>query len=160
MQMPKPTSVHKKLTTALVGTWTGDEVMHPTPWDQKGGKAKGVYKVRAGVGGFGVIQDYAQKRGGKESYVGHGVIGYDVQANCLLWHWSDSMGGVPGQVTKGTWQGDTMVFQTGCEHGHSRYTYRFVKKNVLDFAIEMSQDGQQWAPFMNGRYTRKVAKKK
>lgn len=159
MQMPKPTKLHKKLITALVGTWTGDETMHPTPWDQKGGKAKGIYKVKAALGGFGVVQEYAQKRGGKPSYEGHGVLGYDAQANCYLWHWSDSMGGVPNQVIKGTWEGDTMTFQAACEHGHSRYTYKFVKKNVLDFAIEMSQDGQQWAPFMNGRYLRKVAKK-
>ena len=157
MQMPKPTRFHKKLLD-LVGTWTGDEVMHPMPWDPQGGKAKGSYKVRAALDGFGVIQDYVQKRGGKQSYVGHGVLGYDAQANCYLWHWSDSMGGVPNQVSKGTWTGKTLVFVASCEQGHSRYTYVFKKKDVLEFSIEMSQDGQDWAPFMNGTYTRKSAK--
>jgi hypothetical protein len=157
MQMPKPSKFHKKLE-ALIGDWSGDETMHPMPWDPQGGPAKGRYKVRAAAGGFGVVQDYEQKRGGKVSYVGHGVLGYDAKENSYLWHWSDSMGGVPGQVTRGTWDGNRLVFQASCEQGHSRYTYVFKKKDVIDFAIEQSMDGQQWAPFMNGRYTRKPAK--
>lgn len=157
MQMPKPSKFHKKLTT-LIGDWTGEETMHPMPWDPAGGKAKGRYKVRAAVGGFGVVQEYEQKRGGKVSYVGHGVLGYDEKEGCYLWHWSDSMGGVPGQVTRGTWNGNTMVFQASCEQGHSRYTYVFRKSTVLDFSIEQSMDGQTWMPFMNGRYVKKAAK--
>jgi hypothetical protein len=157
MQMPKPTKFHKKLA-ALVGDWTGDETMHPVPWDPTGGPAKGRYRVRAALDGFGVVQEYEQKRGGKVSYVGHGVLGYDTKENCYLWHWSDSMGGVPNQVTRGQWDGKTLVFTASCEQGHSRYTYVFKKPDVLDFAIEMSMDGQQWMPFMNGRYTRKAAK--
>lgn len=158
MQMPRPTPFHKRLAS-FVGTWAGDETMHPTPWDPKGGKAKGVYKVRSAIDGFGIVQDYAQKRRGKLSYTGHGVVGYDAQEQCYLWHWSDSMGGVPDQVSKGTWDGDTMVFQSSGPQGHSRYTYKFVKKNLLDFSIEMSEDGKQWTTFMNGRYVRKPAKK-
>ncbi len=34
----------------------------------------------------------------------------------------------------------------------------FKKSSVIDFSIEHSQDGQQWAPFMNGRYTKKAKK--
>ena len=159
MEMPKPTKSHKKLES-LVGDWTGDETMHPTPWDPKGGAAKGRYKVRAAFNGFGVVQEYEQKRGGKVSYEGHGVLGYDAKENCYLWHWSDSMGGVPNQVAKGTWTDKTLVFQHAGEHGHARYTYVFKKPGLIDFSIEHSMDGQQWAPFMNGRYARKAAAKK
>lgn len=156
MQLPKPGRFHKKLE-ALVGDWTGDETMHPCPWDE-GGPAKGRYRVRAGLDGFGVIQDYEQKRGGKVSYRGHGVIGYDSQEKCYLWHWSDSMGGVPGTVSKGQWKGNKLVFQHACEMGHSRYTYTFRKDGTVDFSIENGPDGEQWALFMNGRYTRKAGK--
>jgi hypothetical protein len=158
MQMPKPSAFHKKLS-ALVGDWTSEETMHPMPWDPAGGPAKGRYKVRATLDGFGIVQDYEQKRGGKTSYVGHGVMGYDSKENCYLWHWSDSMGGVPNQVTRGSWNGNTLTFQASCDHGHSRYTYVFKKPGVVDFAIETSQDGQQWTPFMNSRSTRKPVKK-
>jgi hypothetical protein len=155
MQMPKPSKFHKKLAS-MIGTWSGDETMHPSPWEPAGGKAKGTYKVREALDGFGIVQDYAQKRGGKVSYVGHGVLGYDEKEGRYLWHWSDSMGGVPNQVTRGTWDGNTIVFENACEHGHSRYTYVLRKKDLLDFSIEMSQDGQQWTLFMSGRYTRKA----
>lgn len=158
MDMPAPSKFHKKLE-ALIGDWSGDETMHPMPWDPTGGPAKGSYKVRAAAGGFGVVQDYVQKRGGQVSYTGHGVLGYDAKENCYLWHWSDSMGGVPNQVTRGQWTGNKLVFQACCEQGHSRYTYVFKKDGSIDFAIECSQDGQQWAPFMNGRYVKKAAKK-
>jgi anthranilate synthase component 1 len=47
-------------------------------WDPAGGTSKGRYKTRAIAGGFGVVQDYEQRRGGKVTFSGHGVFGYDV----------------------------------------------------------------------------------
>jgi len=158
MQMPKPGKFHEKLN-ALAGDWTGDETIHPTPWDPAGGTAKGTTKSRMDLDGFALIQDYVQKRGGKVSYRGHGVIGYDAQEKCYLWHWSDSMGGVPGQVTRGEWKGNKLSFQHASPQGHSRYVYTFNRDGTLGFTIENSQDGTQWAPFLTARYTnkRKVA---
>lgn len=156
MQMAKPGKFHRKLD-AMLGDWSGDEVMHPTPWDPEGGKAKGRYKVKPIADGHGIVQEYVQKRGGKQSYSGHGVIGYDAQQKRYLWHWSDSMGGVPSTVTTGEWKGNKLVFQHGHEQGHSRYTYVFHRDGSIGFSIEFSQDGAQWAPFMAGRYTKKGA---
>ena len=158
MQMPAPSKFHKKLEV-LIGDWTSEETMFPMPWDPEGGKAKGRYKVRSAPGGFGIVQEYEQKRGGKVSYTGHGVMGYDEQEKCYLWHWSDSMGGVPNTVTRGTWTDNKLVFQHSGQHGHSRYTYTFRRAGSVDFSIDCSQDGQQWQPFMTGRYARKAAKK-
>jgi hypothetical protein len=39
--------------------------------------------------------------------------------------------------------------------GHSRYTYDLQGEGRYKFTIENSQDGQQWAPFMEAHYTRK-----
>ena len=155
MQMPKPNKFHQKLS-ALVGTWTGEETIHPTPWDPAGGKAKGDMKVRADFDGFGIVQDYVQKRGGKVSYRGHGVMGYDAQAKDYVWHWSDSMGGVPGSVTRGAWRGNKLAFQHGGPEGHARYVYTFHKDGTLGFSIDNSADGEAWQTFIEARYAKKA----
>jgi hypothetical protein len=36
MDMPKPGPEHKRLEV-FAGTWIGRELMHPSPWDPKGG---------------------------------------------------------------------------------------------------------------------------
>lgn len=159
MKMPEPTEFHRKLE-ALIGDWAGDETMHPTPWDPDGGPAKGRYEVRGDLGGLGVVQDYVQERGGEVSYVGRGALGYDAAKGCYLWHWSDSMGGVPAEATRGDWSGDRLVFVHAGDMGHQRYTYTFHDDGSLGFSIESSQDGAQWMPFMTGRYERVDRKKK
>lgn len=154
MQMPKPTKAHAKLE-AFVGDWSGEEKMHPSPWDPEARVAKGTMKVRGDLDGFGIVQHYTQKSGGKVSYRGIGVMGYDATEKRYVWHWSDSMGGVPGEVTRGDWKGNKVTFQHGGPMGHVRYTYTFHKDGTLGFRIDNSADGSEWAPFMEGRYTRK-----
>ena len=154
MQMPKPGKFHDKLR-ALAGEWSGDETIHPTPWDPAGGTAKGTTKSRMDLDGFALVQEYTQKRGGKVSYRGHGVIGWCGEEKRYLWHWSDTMGGVPGQVTRGDWKGNKLTFQHASPHGHSRYTYTFNRDGSLGFAIENSADGVQWAPFITAKYVNK-----
>lgn len=159
MQMPRPTKFHKKLA-ALAGDWTGDEVFPPSHWEPKGGKAKGRYKTRAIAGGFAFVQDYEQLRGGKVTFTGHGVFGYDVQQNCYLWHWTDSMGGMPCTATKGQWTKNQIVWENEGPMGRSRYTHTFLRGGKLGFKIEASQDGVAWTVMMEGLYTKKAAKKK
>lgn len=155
--MPKPSKFHKKLT-ALIGDWSGDEIMHPTPWAPEGGKCKGRYKARAIAGGFGVAQEYEQKMGGKVMFTGHGVLGYDPDEKCYLWHWSDSMGGVSAMVTKGQWQGNKIVWASQSPMGHARYTHTFLRGGKLLFSIETSHDGETWSPMLDGSYTNKASK--
>jgi hypothetical protein len=106
------------------------------------------------------VQDYVQKRGGKVSYRGHGVMGYDANEKCYVWHWSDSMGGVPREASRGEWKGNKLSFQHQGEQGHARYTYTFRKDGAVDFSIDMSQDGNEWSPFITGRYAKKESAKK
>jgi hypothetical protein len=157
MQMPKPTKFHKKLE-ALVGDWSGDEVMHPMPHAPEGGKAKGKTKVRWMLDGLAIVQEYEQRSGGKVTFRGHGVIGYDTNENCYVWHWSDTMGGVPCTATKGQWDGKVLRFQHQGPMGHARYSYTFGRGGRYAFAIDVSQDGQQWAPMMSADYARKPTK--
>jgi hypothetical protein len=96
-----------------------------------------------------------QKRGGKVTYRGRGIIGFDPQEERYLWHWSDTMGGVPGQVTRGEWKGNKLMFQHAGPMGHARYAYTFNRDGSLGFTIENSNDGEQWAPFITAKYVNK-----
>src|SRR4030095_8583695 len=51
MGMPTVQEQHKKLQT-LAGTWTGEEKMHPSPWDPEGGMALGKVNNRIDLDGF------------------------------------------------------------------------------------------------------------
>jgi hypothetical protein len=64
MDMPRPTEEHRRLT-AFAGSWTGDERLHPSPWDAKGGPATTKVDARMGLDGFALIQDAQQEREGR-----------------------------------------------------------------------------------------------
>lgn len=157
MDMQRPNEFHKKLE-AFVGEWTGAEIMHPSPWDPQGGKSTGTYHCRVVCDGFAVVQEYEQKRDGVVCFRGHGVFGYDAQQNCYLWHWTDSMGGMPCSVTKGQWVGDTIVWENESPMGKARYTHTFLADGRCYFKIEASQDGAMWALMMEGTYAKVAAK--
>lgn len=57
MDMPKPSSGHLRLER-MAGSWEGEEKMHPSPWDPKGGVAAGRMKNRPALSGFALIGDY------------------------------------------------------------------------------------------------------
>lgn len=156
MDMPRPNEFHQKLA-AFAGDWIGDETMHPSPWDPQGGKTTGTYHCRVVCDGFAVVQEYEQKRDGVVCFRGHGVFGYDVQQNCYLWHWTDSMGGMPCSATKGQWVGDTIVWENESPMGKSRYTHTFLADGRCNFKIEVSQDGATWALLMEGTYAKVTA---
>lgn len=157
-EMPQPPEEMKRLHV-LAGSWSGKEMMHPSPWDQ-GGPTKAKIEARVECDGSCVVQDYAQTREGKVTYRGHGVFGYDARERRYLMHWTDSMGGVPAQAVPGRWEGDMLTFAHHGPMGHFRYIYRFAGADKFDMLIENSQDGMQWAPFIEASYKRKAAKKK
>jgi hypothetical protein len=61
MEMPKPTPGHLRLKK-LEGHWEGEETMHPSQWDPKGGTATGRTQGRLALNGFALISDYDQER--------------------------------------------------------------------------------------------------
>ena len=154
MEMPQPLEEHRRLEK-LAGTWIGEEKIHPSPWDPKGGTATGKVESRMDLGGFFLISDYVETRDGQVSYRGHGVYGYDRKEKCYTMSWFDSMGDGPAAPTKGHWEGNRLIFAHQTPVGHSRYTWELVGETRQRFTIENSQDGKSWAPFMEAQYTRK-----
>lgn len=153
MEMPKVTEHHRKLQ-ALAGEWDGDEKMHPSPWDPKGGKSTSRTTARLELGGFFLISDYVQKRGPQETFRGHGVFGWDHRQQRYTMHWFDVMGGDPGPPALGTWEGNRLVFQNQHHMGHSRYIYTVEHDGLYRFLLESSQDGKKWMSFIEGTYKR------
>src|SRR5689334_5264477 len=70
--MPKPGPEMNELKP-LIGTWTTDETMDPSPMMPTGGTATGTNTVRSGPGGLSVVMDQRSKSA-MGPYSGHGVI--------------------------------------------------------------------------------------
>ena len=154
MDMPRPGEQHKRLAI-LAGNWEGEETLHPSPWDPKGGVGIGVYVNKMDLEGFVLVCDYVQTQNGVASYRGHGVIGWDAGQAHYLMHWSDSMSGVGLQLATGEWRDNILRFQDQSEMGHTRYTYTVLSDDAFTFSLDHSRDGQEWACFMEGGYAKK-----
>lgn len=152
MDMPQPTEHHRKLEK-LAGTWRGEEKLHPSPWDPQGGMAEGRVVNRIALDGFILVQDWEQARGGMITFRGFGVLTYDVGERCYVMHWWDSMGMAPN-VFRGNFEGDVLSLACETPMGRNRAVWDFDKPGSYTFRLEMSQDGQQWATFMEGGYVR------
>jgi hypothetical protein len=153
MHMPQLTEQHNKLK-AFVGEWTGQDIIHPAPWNPQGATAKSRVSSKLMLDGFFLVSEYTQERDGKVTYRGHGVYGYDAMQKKYTLHWFDSMGIDPGPPALGDWNGDTVVFTHQHVMGHGRMTYDFSKKDALSFKLEKSQDGKNWTLFIEATYKR------
>jgi Protein of unknown function (DUF1579) len=151
MEMPRLTDAHRKLER-LAGTWVGQEHLHPSPWDPKGGPAVGRIVNRIGLDGFVVIQDYVQERDGKVNYRAHGVFGWDPARPCYVLTWFD-FGGHPSEFT-GTFEEGILLLTCKRPQGFSRGTWDFSKDGEYRFRVEVSPDGLRWHPFVEGTYQR------
>ncbi|HEY2412562.1 MAG TPA: DUF1579 family protein, partial [Pirellulaceae bacterium] len=107
MDMPKPGEAHRKIQK-LVGNWLGEEKLFPSPWDPKGGTAQARVSNRLALGGFAVIQDYEQLRGGAATFAGHGVFSFNPHDSTYSMHWWDSMGSPPNNFV-GKFDGDVLT---------------------------------------------------
>jgi len=151
MEMPRAGKEHEKLES-LAGSWRGEEKMYPSAWDPQGGEATARVQSRRDLDGFVLITDYVQERGGQVTYRGHGVFGFNKASGRYSMSWFDSMGG--DSPAEGRWEGDTLTLQHAGPMGHARYTYELEGKEAYRMKIEQSQDGKQWATFMEGTYRR------
>ncbi len=150
MEMPKPSDAHKKLSL-LAGNWQGEEKLFPSPWDPKGGAAVGRANNRSALDGFVVLHDYEQERGGSVTYRGHGVFSYDLQRNEYLLYWFDSMGS-PLNEFRGKFEGSILSMVHKGQMGQSRAIFDLSQPGKYTFKMDMSQDGTQWQPMMEGSY--------
>jgi len=153
MEMPRPTEAHRRLHQ-MAGSWKGEETVHPSPWDPRGGTATGAIESRVALDGFAVVQDYVQSKGGRPVFTGHAVFTWDASRGSYLMYWFDCMGLPPAVPSPGTWTDDAAVFVDENPMGRSRYTYQFPTPNEMTMKIEMSLDGSTWRPFLEGAYRR------
>jgi hypothetical protein len=152
MNMPKPGEQHLKLRR-LMGEWVGEEHLHPSPWDQKGGVATGRIHNRLALEGFAVIQDYEQERNGGVTFLGHGIFTWDPGEKCYILYWFDSLGLSPN-LFKGTFDKEILTLTSKSEQGQTRAVFDFGKDSTYRYSMEVSPDGSQWVTFMDGHYAR------
>jgi hypothetical protein len=158
MEMPRPGDAHKKLA-ALVGDWTGDETLHPSPWDPAGGAAQAQVTNRWVADGFAVVQEYEQRRNGKVTFRGHGVFWFDPTRDEYVMHWWDSVGGTAGEF-RGRFDGDVLALRCPMpQGGHSRTSWVISGDDAHTFLMEVSPDGESWQPAMEGRYRKAAARR-
>jgi len=152
MDMPKPTPGHMRLER-MAGHWEGEETMHPSPWDPKGGVATGRIRNTLALSGFALLGDYEQLRGGAVTFTGHSVMTYDAKGDLYSLHWFDCMGSPP-EVFSGRFAGDVLVVAHGGPGMHARFTYDLGDPREMKSKMEMSQDGVKWSTLFEGCYRR------
>jgi hypothetical protein len=150
--MEKPGEAHQKLAQ-LAGNWRGEEKMHPSPWDPKGGIAIATLNNRMALAGFTLIGDYTQSRDGKITFEGHAVWVYDSEQSEYRLHWFDSLGGGL-ELFKGRLMGQTLTVTSEGPQGFARLIYRFEGEGRMSTRMEMSADGADWKPMFDGTYDR------
>ena len=151
MEMPKPGPEHQVLAR-LAGRWKGAEKMYPSPWAPEGSDAVGIIEAEMQIDGFFLISNYKQTVGGQQTFLGHGVYGWDAQKQSYTMHWFDSMGMDPGAPALGTLEGNVLTFRSESPMGKHRFVYTFSEGGGHHFAMAMSKDGENWQPLMEGTY--------
>ncbi len=101
---------HDKLND-LVGTWTGEERLLPTPWTSAG-TAQGTFVIAEAPHG-GVSIDYTGTRDGSVALSGHGVL---VDQG---WWWFDSFGFVPMHPGSASWDDASLLLERRSERGRT-----------------------------------------
>lgn len=152
MDMPKPSPGHR-LLEKMAGSWEGEETMHPSQWDPKGGVAFGRNKHTIGLGGFALLADYEQERDGTITFIGHGVYTYDPKEDRCTLHWFDSMGSPP-EVFVGGFDGDVLTLSHGGPGMHARMAYDYSTPGTMKGMMEMSPDGRDWKRLFEATYKR------
>ena len=152
MDMPKPAAGHLKLEK-LAGHWEGEETMHPSPWDPRGGTAVARTTSRLALNGFSLISDYEQERDGVVTFTGHGVLTFDPGTDLYTLHWFDCMGSPP-EVFVGRFDGDRLRVGHGGPGMHARLTYDVADPRRMRSKMEMSPDGATWNTLFEGSYER------
>lgn len=150
MEMPKPGEGHNKLKL-LEGSWQGTEKMHPSPWAPEGGTATGRNHSRLALGGFALLTDYQQEKGGAVTFQGHGVMTYDPKAEEYVLHWFDCMGSPPEEF-RGRFAGRLLTMGHGGPGMHARMTYDLTRDGVMGSRMEMSRDGSAWDCLFEAEY--------
>lgn len=152
MTMPKLSAGHLALHK-LEGSWEGEETMHPSQWDPKGGVAIGRNDNVLSLGGFVLISDYEQERDGAVTFTGHGVYTYHPGQDQYYLYWFDCMGSPP-EIFVGGFKGDVLTLAHGGPGMHARMISDLSTPGTLRARMEMSPDGREWKVLFEAVYKR------
>jgi hypothetical protein len=152
MEIPQPSEGHRQLNR-LVGTWTGEEHIQPSPWDPTGATAVGRVRNAPALDGLAVLQEYEQERGGSVAFRGLGVFHWDAAAGEHVLYWLDTLSPHRREF-RGGFKGDVLTLTSHEEHGLARATWDFGSRNRYVYRLEVSPDGMAWNPYMEARYAR------
>jgi hypothetical protein len=138
----------------LLGDWCGKETIQPSQWGA-GGPTQARVACRGALGGKAFVQDYQAERDGKTWLQAHAV--YIRQANepDYALFWFDSLGFMPREPARGTWDGHTLTFIRTSPRGQSRHAYTFLNDDTYQMTLESSFDGgATYILVMQGVYQR------
>ena len=152
MHMPTPSAGHRRFER-MAGIWEGEETMYPSAWDPEGGTAIGRTVGRVAVGGFALVIDYQQTRGGVETFSGHGIYTFDPGSKEYAMTWIDSIGSPPEHFT-GTFTDDVLVLGHGGPPMHVRMRADYSRPDRIASSMEMSEDGRTWKTLFDADYRR------
>jgi len=91
---------------------------------------------------------------GQVVFRAHKVYGWDNYKKVYTFHFFDSDGANPPARAEGTWEGDLLKLEQKTPLGLVRYLYTFENDNEYVFRMDVSEDGQHWSQFIEGRYQR------
>jgi hypothetical protein len=152
MQTPEPTIEHQHLAR-LVGEWTGDEHIHPSPWDPEGAEAFARVRNVAELGGLAVVQRYDQERGGRVAFSGLGVFRWDAAAGEHVLLWLDTLSPHPREF-RGAFAGSVLTMVSREARGQARATWDFRTPDEYAYRLDASPDGVDWRPYIEAVYRR------
>lgn len=132
----------------LAGTWQAAETLHPSPWNETGGRAQATLAARLAMGGKALVQEYR-----RAAYEGLGLMLREGEQYELFWF--DAI--EPPGPAKGRGVGDRLVLERDGPVSRARYTYVFLRDGEFTFRIERSRDGREWRSFLDARYVRVAA---
>ena len=152
---PKPTPEHKRLAY-LVGTWTFEgEAKAFGYWPA--GKFTGTERDEWFPGGFFVVV-HADSRGpGGQVGKTLAIVGYNPEEKVYTYYGIETGMGI-AEVSKGTIQGDTWIWNGETKVGGKPMKVRFTMKEVSPTSctakFESSPDGKTWTTIMERKDTK------
>jgi len=157
-QMGGPPGPEVKKLDYFVGTWTTDGTIAQGPWGM-GGKFTATASTDWLPGSF-FLESKSESQmppeiGGENKAVL--IMGYDGQQNTYTSDRYSSLG--QHETSKGTLAGDTWTWTSSSNYGgmeiQGKMTIKTLSATGYTMKYEVSMDGKNWMPFMDGKVTKK-----
>ncbi len=157
-QMPSKPGPEVNKLAYFVGSWTNDGTVAQGPWGA-GGKFSAFSTTEWMPGNFFTVghSDFKmppELGGDGQSTV---LMGYDTEKNVYTYDAFSSLG--RHEVSKGTFATDTWTWTSSQTYGgqeiQQRMTLKILSPTAYTMKFEISMDGTNWMPFMEGKVTKK-----